>query len=112
MATFIRSNFKPLNDASARRIANARRYCAKRATDDPNPPHSKAQSMTRNAQVEAREVVEAYYDAYNRRDIPQLLGLFDDDVVYHDMAVYEDPFVGIDELAAYFVRMERPLRST
>ena len=56
--------------------------------------------------IEARKVVEAYYDSYNRRDIPALLELFDRDVQYHDLAVYDQPFVGIDELKAYFRKIE------
>ena len=52
-------------------------------------------------------MVNAYYAAYNRRDIPELLELFDQDVVYHDMAVYEEPFVGKAELSAYFDKIER-----
>lgn len=52
-------------------------------------------------------MVNQYYAAYNRRDIPELLDLFDEDVVYHDMAVYDEPFVGKDELAAYFEKIEK-----
>jgi hypothetical protein len=58
-------------------------------------------------EFEASQVVSAFYDAYNRRAIPELLELFDQDVVYHDMAVYDDPFVGKAELAAYFDKIER-----
>jgi len=64
-------------------------------------------STKATAEFEASQVVSAFYDAYNRRAIPELLELFDQDVVYHDMAVYDDPFVGKAELAAYFDKIER-----
>jgi len=56
---------------------------------------------------DGRQVVETYYESYNRRDIPALLDLFDPDVEYHDLAVYDEPFVGIDELSAYFDKIEK-----
>jgi ketosteroid isomerase-like protein len=56
--------------------------------------------------VEAKTVVENYYKRYNARNIAQVLDLFSEDIVYEDL-IYQEPFVGIDEVAAYFSKIEQ-----
>lgn len=49
----------------------------------------------------AKDVVTTYYQAYNAKDIDQVLSLFSDDVIYEDL-IYQEPFRGKAEVATYF----------
>jgi ketosteroid isomerase-like protein len=52
----------------------------------------------------AKDVALAYYTNYNNKNIPGVLELIADDCVYEDL-VYQEPFRGKREVAAYFERL-------
>ena len=57
------------------------------------------------------ELVESLFDAFNRRDVDALLGLCDEEVVFHaatgEFAGREAPYVGMDGMRAYFDDVDR-----
>lgn len=54
----------------------------------------------------AKDVAMAYYTNYNNKNIPAVLELMAEDCVYEDL-IYQEPFRGRTEIAAYFDKIER-----
>jgi hypothetical protein len=65
------------------------------ASSKEEPFEPSAAPSTATSATPARQVVQAYYDAWNRGDIDA------DDVVYHD-AIFLEPFFGKAAVAVYF----------
>lgn len=54
----------------------------------------------------AKDVAMAYYTNYNNKNIPAVLELMAENCVYEDL-IYQEPFRGRTEIAAYFDKIER-----
>jgi hypothetical protein len=76
-------------------------------------PHPQVASTSATAAPTAkgqgRKVVEAFYDAYNIRDLGTISSLIADDISYHDL-VYPEPHEGREGVMAWLekVRRHRP----
>ena len=49
--------------------------------------------------------LQEFYSAYNCGDVNAVMGLMADDVSYHDLALYNEPFRGKEAVRAYFERV-------
>ena len=54
----------------------------------------------------AKEAAMAYYNNYNNKNIAAVLELIAEDCIYEDL-IYQEPFRGRTEIAAYFDKIER-----
>ena len=55
-------------------------------------------------QTTASEVLTRFYAAYNAGDLDGLRELLAEDVEYHDMAVFDEPFVGREAALSFFAQ--------
>ncbi|GIL93547.1 hypothetical protein Vretifemale_20955, partial [Volvox reticuliferus] len=53
-----------------------------------------------------KDIIVCYYEAYNSGDLDTIASLLAPEVSYHDM-IYEDPFVGRDEVVKYLKKVRR-----
>jgi ketosteroid isomerase-like protein len=72
-----------------------------RAKREDNPLLSIFQGR-KPSKVTASEVLVKFYDAYNNGDLEQLEKVLAEDVSYHDMAVFDEPFKGRPKAMAFF----------
>ncbi|MEW5319124.1 MAG: hypothetical protein WDW38_010294 [Sanguina aurantia] len=68
-------------------------------------------AATSTGKLTAREVLYRYYECYNAGDLASIEPLIAQDVSYHDMAIYEEPFEGKQEFMAYLRRVKATVPS-
>ncbi|KAK9851123.1 hypothetical protein WJX84_001621, partial [Apatococcus fuscideae] len=57
----------------------------------------------------SEEIIRAFYACYNGGDVEGVLSLMSDDIEYHDMALYQEPHKGKQEVREYFQMITRTI---
>ncbi|MEW5301554.1 MAG: hypothetical protein WDW36_004407 [Sanguina aurantia] len=86
-----------------------RRFSRESASSTLNTASNNAATST--GKLTAREVLYRYYECYNAGDLASIEPLIAQDVSYHDMAIYEEPFEGKQEFMAYLRRVKATVPS-
>jgi hypothetical protein len=73
-------------------VASAGQSNAAAASATASAPQQQQQQQQQQ-QLRGKDVVMAFYEAYNVRDLPAIASLIADDISYHDL-VYEEPHEG------------------
>ncbi|EFJ41351.1 hypothetical protein VOLCADRAFT_98696 [Volvox carteri f. nagariensis] len=96
------SSWTRTKEQSPRLWTYARIACYAAKTAEAVPPQAEG---TVNG-LTGKDVIVRYYEAYNSGDLDTIASLLAPDVSYHDM-IYEDPFVGRDEVLNYLKKVRR-----
>jgi ketosteroid isomerase-like protein len=57
-------------------------------------------------QLQGKDVVIAFYDAYNKRDLATIQSLIADDISYHDL-VYDEPHEGREGVMSWLKKVSQ-----
>jgi ketosteroid isomerase-like protein len=68
------------------------------------PAGSPAATQQQQQQLHGKDVVIAFYDAYNRRDLAAIQDLIADDISYHDL-VYDEPHEGREGVMSWLKKV-------